>query len=187
VRGALYSGFTRSVAPYAIEQGAKGNFGPLAALGSATSEWSAETMSLGSMLGILCGEDQARAEGADPADLSYGFMRDGYVRIFRAGCSVWPHRPLPGEMLRAFRSNVPAMAISGAADPVTPPISGEGALKMFGASVHVVIPNGFHTNSSSKCVADLIGSFLADPATGGRDHACVAKIAPQRFIVSPTL
>jgi pimeloyl-ACP methyl ester carboxylesterase len=187
VRGALYAGFTRSVAPYAIDQGVKGNFGPLSALGAATTEWSAETMSLGAMLGMLCGDDQVRAADANPADLSFGFMRDSYVRNFRAGCSVWPHRPLPAEMTKAFRSNVPAMAISGAADPVTPPAGGEGALKMFGSRVHVVIPNGFHTNSSTKCIADLIGSFLADPATGGRDHACVAKIALPRFIVSPTL
>jgi pimeloyl-ACP methyl ester carboxylesterase len=165
VRGALYAGFTRSIAPYAIEQGAKGNFGPLVALGTATTEWSVETMSLASMLGILCGEDQSRAASANPADLSFGFMRDSYVRIFAAGCSVWPHRPLPAEMLQSFRSNVPAMAISGEADPVTPPAGGEGALKMFAQRVHVVIPNGFHTNSSSKCVADLIGSFLHDPAT----------------------
>lgn len=187
VRGALYAGVTRSVAPYAIAQAARDNFGPLAALGAATSEWSAETMSLGSMLGILCGEDQARASREKPADMSFGFMRDSYIRIFAAGCSVWPHRPLPAEMMQAFRSDVPAMAISGAADPVTPPAGGEGALKMFGARVHVVIPNGFHTNSSTKCIADLIGSFLADPAKGGRDHACVAKIALPRFIVSPTL
>ena len=114
-------------------------------------------------------------------------MRDSYVRNFAAGCSVWPYRPLPAEMMQGFRSNVPAMAISGAADPVTPPASGEAALKMFDARVHVVVPNGFHTNSSQKCIADLIGSFLHDPATGGRDHSCVAKIALPRFIVSPTL
>lgn len=187
VRGALYAGFTRSVAPYAIAQGARGNFAPLAALGSMTDEWSVETMSFGSMLGILCGEDQVRALTEKSADHSFGFMRDSYIRFFAGACTVWPHRALPPEMFRAFRSNVPAMAISGAADPVTPPSTGEGALKMFGARVHVVIPNGFHTNSSSKCIADLIGAFLHDPATGGRDHACVAKIAPPRFIVSPTL
>ncbi len=187
VRGALYAGFTRSVVPYAIAQAAQDNFGPLVALGAATSEWSVETMSLGSMLGILCGEDQTRASREKSADMAFGFTRDSYIRIFAAGCSVWPHRPLPAEMTQAFRSDVPAMAISGAADPVTPPQGGEGALKMFGARVHVVIPNGFHTNSSTKCIADLIGSFLADPAKGGRDHACVAKIPMPRFIVSPTL
>lgn len=187
VRGALYAGFTRSVTPYAIAQGARGDFGPLAALGSMTGEWSVETMSLGSMLGILCGEDQARDLGEKSAGHSFGFMRDSYIRIFAGACTVWPYRALPPEMFRAFRSNVPAMAISGAADPVTPPTAGEGALKMFGARVHVVIPNGFHTNSSSKCLADLIGSFLHDPAKGGRDHTCVARIAPPRFIVSPTL
>lgn len=186
VRGALYAGFTRSVAPYAITQGAKGEFGPLIALGSTTGEWSAETMSLGSMLGILCGEDQARARGADQTAMSFGFMRDSYVRIFATACSVWPYRTLPVEMTQAFSSTVPAMAISGVADPVTPPASGAAALKMFGARVHVVIPSGFHTNSSNRCVAELIGSFLHDPATGGRDHGCVAKIAKPRFITSPT-
>jgi pimeloyl-ACP methyl ester carboxylesterase len=187
VRGALYAGFTRSVAPYAIAQGARGNFGPLTALGAMTEEWSVETMSFGSMLGILCGEDQTRALAEKSVGHSFGFMRDSYIRLFAGACAVWPYRALPPEMFRAFRSNVPAMAISGAADPVTPPTAGEGALKMFGARVHVVVPNGFHTNSSSKCIADLIGAFLHDPATGGRDHACVAKITPPRFIVSPTL
>ena len=186
VRGALYAGFTRSVAPYAIAQAAKGDFGPLLALGSTTGEWSAETMSLGSMLGILCGEDQASARGADQGAMSFGFMRDSYVRIFATACSVWPYQTLPAEMTRAFTSTVPAMAISGVADPVTPPASGAAALKMFGARVHVVIPNGFHTNSSNRCVADIIGSFLHDPATGGRDHGCVSKIAKPRFITSPT-
>lgn len=186
VRGPLYAGFTRSVAPYAIAQGAKGNFGPLMAMGSATGEWSAETMSLASMLGIICGEDQERARGADPGAMSFGFMRDSYVRAFSTACSVWPYRPLSPEMTRAFSSAVPAMAISGVADPVTPPASGEATLKMFGARVHVVIPSGFHTNSSNRCVADLIASFLHDPATGGRDHACVTRIAKPRFITSPT-
>ena len=113
VRGALYAGFTRSVAPYAITQGAKGDFGPLIALGSATGEWSAETMSLGSMLGILCGEDQASARGADKSAMSFGFMRDSYVRMFTTACSVWPYRTLPVEMTQAFTSTVPAMAIWG--------------------------------------------------------------------------
>jgi pimeloyl-ACP methyl ester carboxylesterase len=187
VRGALYAGFTRSVAPYAIAQAANGNFGPLTALGSATSEWSVETMSLGSMLGILCPEDQERAQSGDRAAMSFGFMGDSYFRFFSGACSVWPYTPLPADMLRAFTSPVPALAISGAADPVTPPAAGEAALKMFAVRVHVIVPNGFHTNSSSKCVADLIGAFLHDPAAGGRDHACVQKIKSPRFVISPTL
>jgi len=185
VRGALYVGMTRGLTPYAIVQGTKGNVRPLLALGSATAEWSVDTMSLGSMLGIICGEDLARATAGDPAALSFGFMRDSYYRYFAESCSVWPHRPLPTEMSHALTSDVPALAISGVNDPVTPPSSGERALKQFATGVHVVLPYGFHTNSADPCVAGIIASFLEDPLAGGRDHACVKRSAPPRFVTTP--
>lgn len=187
IRGSLYAGFSRSVLPYAITQSLRGNQAPLLALGAATGEWSIETMSFGSMLGVLCGEDVEIARRAPPTSRSHGFMGDSYYRVFEAGCSAWPHRALPEPMLRSFKSRIPAMAISGILDPVTPPAAAEVALAMFGRRNHVIIPYGFHTNSSSRCVAELIGKFLADPQAGAKDHACVAKITQPRFILSPTL
>jgi pimeloyl-ACP methyl ester carboxylesterase len=187
IRGSLYAGFSRSVLPFAITQSLRGNQAPFLALGAATGEWSIETMSFGSMLGVLCGEDVEIARRAPPASRSYGFMGDSYYRAFEAGCSAWPHRALPEPMLQSFTSQIPAMAISGVLDPVTPPAAAEEALAMFGRRNHVIIPYGFHTNSSSRCIAELIGKFLADPQAGAKDHACVAKITQPRFILSPTL
>jgi pimeloyl-ACP methyl ester carboxylesterase len=185
VRGALYVGMTRALAPYAIVAAARGDPKPLVALGAATAEWSADTMSLGAMLGIICGEDQALARKSAPARLSFGFMRDSYFRYFAAACSVWPHRELPAAMFKPLSSSVPALAISGEADPVTPPASGEATLKQFSRRVHVVIPNGFHTNSSNPCVARIIAQFLNDPLAGGRDHSCANRVRAPRFITSP--
>jgi pimeloyl-ACP methyl ester carboxylesterase len=187
IRGALYAGFSRSVLPFAITQSVKGNHAPMAALGAATGEWSVETMSLASMLGILCGEEVVLAGRIDPARRSFGFMRDSYYRTFEAGCAIWPHRQLPDDMLKPFTSKIPAMAISGVLDPVTPPASAAETLNMFGRRNHVIIPNGYHTNSSYRCIAGLIGEFLVDPQAGASDHDCVATISPQRFILSPTL
>jgi len=187
VRGSLYAGFSRSVLPFAITQALRGNQAPFLALGAATGEWSIETMSLGSMLGVLCGEDVEIARRAPPASRAHGFMGDRYYRVFEAGCTAWPHRALPERMLQGFTSSIPAMAISGVLDPVTPPAAAEEALAMFGHRNHVIIPYGFHTNSSSRCIAELIGKFLADPQAGAKDHACVAKITQPRFILSPTL
>lgn len=187
VRGALYVGFSRSVLPYAVTQSSRGNHTPLMALGAATGEWSVETMSFASMLGVLCAEDVEIARRAAPASRTYGFMGDSYYRAFEAGCQAWPSKPLPQAMLEPFKSGIPAMAISGVLDPVTPPASADAALAMFGRRVHVVIPAGFHTNSSSRCIAELIGQFLAKPESGASDHTCAAKITPPRFILSPTL
>lgn len=187
IRGALYVGFSRSMLPFAISQSARGSHGPLLALGAATGEWSVETMSLASMLGVLCAEDVELARRVPASDRAFGFMGDSYFRTFEAGCAAWPHRALPEPMLQPFSSSIPAMAISGVLDPVTPPASADAALAMFGRRNHVVIPFGFHTNSSSRCIAELIGAFLADPQTGAKDHACVARISQPRFILSPTL
>jgi hypothetical protein len=81
---------------------------------------------------------------------------------------------------------MPALVISGDADPVTPPRLGTAVLSRFAEGVHVIVPGGLHTNSSRPCVAKLIASFLADPQTGGRDQACLMRVAPPRFVVSAT-
>ena len=187
VRAAMYDGLSRSVIPFAIHQSARGNQAPLMALGSGSGDWIAESVSFGSMLGVLCGEDIELARRAAPAARSFGFMTDSYFRTFATACEVWPHRALPERMLQTFKSDIPAFAISGARDPVTPPAAAEEALAMFGRRVHLVIPQGFHTNSPSRCVSELIGAFLQDPAAGATDHACAAKITRPRFLLSPTL
>lgn len=187
VRGALYAPFTRAVAPYAINRAARGDWAPMLALATAATEWSADTMAAGAMFSILCSEDIEQALKLPPSMLSFGFMRDSYVRPFAAACSVWPHRVLREDQYAPFSSKVPAMVISGPSDPVTPPASGEVTRKMFGRSVHVVVPHGLHTNGSNACVAALIRSFLQDPRTGGREHSCLSKGARPWFLTTPTL
>jgi pimeloyl-ACP methyl ester carboxylesterase len=185
VRGALYAGYTHAVLPYAISTAAKEDYKALLALGAATTEWSVDTMAYGSLLSIICAEDQERARKGNPAARSFGFMGDSYWRYFDVACSAWPHRALPDNMFGAISSAVPAMVISGEFDPVTPPSSGEATLKQFKTGVHVIVPQGFHTNSSSSCVADLIGDFLSDPATGARKQDCLKRSARVRFLTTP--
>ena len=109
-------------------------------------------------------------------------MRDSYYRGFVLFCAEWPTVPLPPEMLAPLAGGVPALVISGDADPVTPPSLGEAALAQFTPRVHAIVPGGFHTNSSNPCVASIIAAFLADPHTGGRDHVPRARGVPPRFV-----
>jgi pimeloyl-ACP methyl ester carboxylesterase len=142
-------------------------------------------MALGFTLGIVCSEDLAQSLRDDPANLTAGFVRDSYFRSFAQLCAEWPTAPLPATMLAPIESNVPALAISGEADPVTPPSLGEATLAQFATRVHAIVPGGFHTNSSNPCVASIMASFLADPHAGGRDHACLASTAlPPRFFIA---
>jgi hypothetical protein len=88
-------------------------------------------------------------------------------------------------MLRPIQSRIPALAISGELDPVTPPSLADETLAQFATRVHAVVPDGFHTNSANSCVAKIIASFLDDPMQGGRDHACLARSPRPHFLTSP--
>jgi pimeloyl-ACP methyl ester carboxylesterase len=184
VRVALYARTTTELLPFAIDSAARGNFTPLVGiLGAMTGD---ETVALGAQFSMLCAEDWRVARDAGAAARTGGFMRDGYYEIFTPTCETWPTAALPPAMLAPFSSNVPALAISGDSDPVTPPHLASRALEQFESSVHLVVRPGFHTNSANPCVARIIASFLADPATGGRDHACIEATPRLRFVTSPS-
>ena len=162
---------------------ARGRLEPLVALGAATGEWSTNTMAFGFTLGIVCSEDLAQSRRSVAARLSAGFVRDSYYRGFAVTCE-WPTAPLPADDARADRDGLPALAISGEADPVTPPSLGDAALAQFAPRVHAIVPGGYHTNSSNPCVAAIIAAFVADPAHGGRNHDCLrGAAAPARFYI----
>jgi hypothetical protein len=181
VFGGLYVELTRSVLPLAIVRAAASDFAPLIAISTTTSSWSSDTMALGSTFSVLCAEDWRQALAAPAAQRRGGFMGDLYFRTFDAACAVWPSQPVPAAMFERFKSSAAALAVSGALDPVTPPTLAEQAIAQFATAVHVVIPGGFHTNSSDPCVARIVAAFIDDPTNGGRDHSCLGNGSRANF------
>lgn len=191
VRVALYGRATTEMLPFAIDAAAAGHFTPL--LGILGAVAGGDAVALGAQFSMLCAEDWPVARAAGAAARTGGFMRDGYFAFFDAACEVWPREVLPAEMLAPLDSRVPVLAISGAWDPVTPPELAERALAQFAAGAHVVVPNGFHTNSQTPCVARIVAAFLAEPGVGGGrgaeaapTHACVDAVPPPRFATGPS-
>jgi len=185
VRGALYASITRTLIPYAVVRAEGGDVRPFLAMSAATNSWAADTQAIGMMFSIVCSEDVALSRRPG-AVVSGGFMADLYFRTFAVACTDWPTKPFPLSMIQAMKIDRPALVISGDSDPVTPPRLGALALATFTSGVHAIVAGGLHTNSSRPCVAKIIASFVADPATGGRDHACLKHSTPPRFIVSAT-
>ena len=135
---------------------------------------------------MLCAEDWVLARDLGAAARAGGFMRDGYYEIFDEACELWPREALPSSMQQPFTSDVPALAISGELDPVTPPELAEQTLLQFESSAHVVVPRGFHTNSHDPCVARIIASFLDDPVSVRREDACIEATPPLSFLTGPS-
>jgi pimeloyl-ACP methyl ester carboxylesterase len=87
---------------------------------------------------------------------------------------AWGYVDLGEEYRAPFRSNVPALFITGALDGNTPPEQAEQVRTWFGESVHLVIPNAGHsTPFRMPDVARVIGTFL-----DGADVSGVRLAAP---------
>jgi pimeloyl-ACP methyl ester carboxylesterase len=179
IRVALYSKTTTELLPFAITEAAKDNWAPVLGMMSATLD---DQLSMGAQFSMLCAEDWRQADALPPSERTGHLMKDAFYRFFSPACAVWPTDPLPPEMLAPFKSNVPALVISGAHDPVTPPELGEQALAQFANGRHLVIPNGFHTNSASPCIARIIGRFLANTSASVEDE-CIARMPSPHFFM----
>jgi pimeloyl-ACP methyl ester carboxylesterase len=108
------------------------------------------------------------------------FLGDWRVRAQMAVCADWPRTHRPAGYLEPFRSEVPTVLVSGAADPATPPYWGEVAAKRLPNSIHVVVPGAGHTPENAS-VADLRRQLFAKRSVEGLDLGCVARMRPPPF------
>ena len=174
IRGALYVPSNAAVVPWAVTRAADGDYGPLAALAHATAGWASETMYVGATLGVLCSEAVPRLDAATARRAGAGtFVGDAYYRLWYAACEGWPNREIDPTWLAPLQADVPALVLSGAMDPVTPPRLGELTAASFSPGIHGVAPHGGHTISALGCAPDLIAGFLEQPDAGDIDTGCL--------------
>ena len=74
-------------------------------------------------------------------------------------CSAWPtytaSPPAP------ISSSVPTLLLSGALDPVTPPLRAQGVAERFENSQHLVAPGLAHGVGLNSCGASVIHTFIS--------------------------
>ncbi len=183
LRASLYSPATVSRLPQVLGLAAGGDFGPLLAQWLEIASGTTETMALGATLAVLCSEDVTNATLPASDDSTSPVFGTGYADFWISRCRRWPKglalpRDVPGPLA------MPALILSGALDPVTPPHWGEVMARTFARSVHVVVPGAGHNASFSGCVPELIALFYesADPAA--LDASCVEAVRRPPFALS---
>lgn len=98
-----------------------------------------------------------------------------------AVCEVWPQRELPEEMRTPVVSDVPALLLSGEADPVTPPRNAEAVARHLQDSIHLVAPGQGHGVAWRGCTPRLIAEFLAGAEEFDAD--CLSELRPYPFFI----
>jgi len=162
------------------------NFVPLASQYLLMSDTLSGQMAYGMHHSVVCTEDapwfpDARAERAVLASTFIGTRQlDGLAAL----CEVWPRGVIDDDLHAPLASEVPALLLSGSADPVTPPAGAAHAAAGFRHSRHVVIEGFGHGQIGAPCVDRLLAAFVASGAAEGLDAACVERLRPMPFFTT---
>ncbi|HET9595813.1 MAG TPA: alpha/beta hydrolase, partial [Anaeromyxobacteraceae bacterium] len=174
-----YAPETAALLPVLLDRAAAGALAPLAAQALAVAGDVDAALSRPLQWSVLCAEDVPfyGPPAAEPAGAA-GELGADVRRGLEAVCRVWPHaRPDPTQRA-PVRSDVPALLLSGEADPVTPPAWAELAARDLPHARHLVLPGGGHGTLYRGCLPRLAARFVAAGSAEGLDTACVERTRP---------
>ena len=176
VRVALYLPVDAARLLQVMRHAARGDFGPLLAQYAYSASMAFDDMALGATMSILCSEDMPMAQNpAVAAEAGQTFLGDAYADGWRSRCAQWPIGP-PLAVDQGAVSAAPALILSGATDPVTPPRWGEAMARRFRHHQHVIVPGAAHNASFTGCVPELIATFLDRGDASPIDARCANQV-----------
>ena len=130
------------------------------------------TVLRGMQFSVVCAEDVPGLETKTD---------DPRFRMMQEACHEWPHGAVPTDFHAPIRSSVPALLISGALDPVTPPEASKRLPGDLRNSRSIVVKEGTHT-TASPCIDGLIVDFVNRGSAADLDVSCVSQIHIPAFV-----
>ena len=153
-----------------------------------TGSGSSSNFAWGMRLSVWCSEALPFSKRATTADLRF----DGFDSAVFAPetCAAWGVPPRPVEEVAATISPIPTLIVAGEYDALTPPAWGFEAAETLSNSRVVVIPAGFHSESTNwggdGCAMTAVAGFFANPMAFLADKtepACLAQAQGPEFVL----
>ena len=181
MRSILYSSELVALLPLVISRAASGDYQPFVAQIAILAQ-GADASSVGLTLSIVCNEDMHDVTQKQLAKAAVGtFLGTATADEMLAACRLWPRAHMP--LLPAnWHSDAPVLALSGSADPVTPPRWAQRALSHFSGGKHVKVPHAGHNVLIRGCVPRLVSDFLARPQRKLNSNCLQKYVAPALFV-----
>ncbi len=181
VRVLMYREKSAHEVPFLVEQARAGDFSPFAEAGLRANRGIYSGGRMGLHYCITCNEfvSRIRPEEIEPAT-KRTFLGSWRVRDQMAACKEWPKTNLPSDYFEPFRLEMPAVLVSGAADPASPPNWGEEVKKFIPNAINLVIPGGAHTPENS-CTRSIRHQLFSTGTTKGIDTSCIEQVQPLPF------
>jgi pimeloyl-ACP methyl ester carboxylesterase len=130
-------------------------------------------------LSATCTEDVPNVPADAESREANTYMAGYRLREQRAACGEWPRGSTPDWIGKPVQSDVPALLVSGALDPVTPPEAAEKVLAGLTRGRHVVVPFGGHSPAGLagiECLTQLRQAFIGDGHADRLDTSCLSEI-----------
>lgn len=178
VHNVLYQPADARRLPFLIHSASQGRWEPFIARQNVNSDFGGSSgMSMLLHFAVVCAEDIPRYTPEmrrQDAELLTRRLADKIPAL----CQTMkvPAAPLSPST----RIEAPALLLSGALDPVTPPHRAASAAKFMARAQQVVVANASHGVSQLGCAPRLLRSFLDRPQEK-LDTACLAEIPPPTF------
>lgn len=187
LRLASYSSEQAALLPLSLDlANREGNYVPLASQYLIVSKAYADAVAFGMHNSVVCTEDVPFYEPSriDRKALDQTFLGSGQVDALIALCKEWPRGPIDADFHAPLHSNVPALLLSGGADPVTPTRFGEQAAKGFSQGLHIVLPGLGHGQLTAPCVDRLMLQFIDRADAQHLDTSCTRAVKPMPFFTT---
>lgn len=185
--GPVFPPFGAAYLPLLISEVHDGNTTPLQ--GAAEGFWNDwlgdPNWSWGLLLAVNCQQDlPAAGDERTAADLAASERLDGFFRSSgqRDICAAWNLEPQPPAGETYLQSDIAALILAGAFDPVNPPIWGRTAAEHLTNASFVQFPgHGHNVSVDNPCVAALEAAFVDDPGAD-LETGCVTSAPTPEFV-----
>ena len=178
-----YSASTMALVPLLLHTAAAGDVRPLAAQFVLYSHQLDTEIAYGMHNAVTCTEDVPYFGAVDRAAMARTYLGTVELDALVAMCRPWPRGVRDADLSAPLHATVPALILSGEADPVTPPAYGAQAALGFADVRHLVLPGQGHGQLATGCLPDLMARFLKSHAAAALDVTCAARVTPTPFFI----
>lgn len=177
LRSLLYVPPFVSALPAIVHRAHEGDWTPYAATVLGLVSTIEGSVARGASFAAICAEDVPALNDALVRRETRGtYLGDSQVRRYKAYCEAWgSHGAIPRDFYAPVRSKVPALLISGALDPGTPPATAQQVAHDLVNSRLVTVKQGTH-GTGSPCIDGLIADFIAQGTAANLNASCADQI-----------
>ncbi len=172
--------------PLFVDAAGNGNYQPLAAQFVMTMTSLSDSLAAGMHNSVMCAEDVSRysPDSLDRARLEASYLGAALVDTMDTVCSIWPKGPVDDDLGQSLDTDIPALLLSGSADPITPPAYATQAAAGLKRAWLITGKHQGHGQLGVGCMPEVVATFVNAGGLEDGDAECFNDSFVMPFFLS---